>query len=591
MTELTFLAEWAIRSAALIACGAALLWVLRMVFGVKDASIRLTAWTAMLAASLAIPTLTFIFPGMPITVKTVEVRHVDATTISARLPKEPGPAALPAIAVIPRFDWPRAALFVYALVSAMLLLRLCIGLVMTRRLLRGSCATGRITEGIPILESSGVIAPVTLGIAHPAIVLPGDWREWHEAKLNAVLAHERAHIRRYDPAAQLISAIHRAVLWHSPLSWLLHLAIVRAAEEASDDAAVAATRDPAFYAEVLLEFVERPSPRVSWLGVPMARYGRADKRIHRILDAGAVSRGITRWRVTAIVALVLPLAYIVATVRESRAAPQSPPAASARAAVQPAAAPPPAAIATPATNPTPQPAPQPTEVTKAKRQESPVWLNGLGTVTAATLVVRSKVDGELKSLRFEEGKQVEEGQLLASIAPQNIAGQLDAAREDLKSERARLSMGQTLAALAEQENQVRAAQRSVENLERALASGQVRAPFAGVAGLVKVDPGNFVHTGDPLVVIAQLQPIAVLFSIPEDSLPDVLKRFRNGENVPIEAWNRDNTLKLATGRLAAVDNLIDKTTGTATLKATFDNKDNSLFPNQFVNVRLLLKGQ
>ena len=91
----------------------------------------------------------------------------------------------------------------------------------------------------------------------PAIVLPGDWREWDAAKLDAVLAHERSHIRRRDPAVQVLSAIHRALLWHSPLSWFLHRRIVRVAEEASDDAAVAATRDRASYAEVLLEFMQR----------------------------------------------------------------------------------------------------------------------------------------------------------------------------------------------------------------------------------------------------------------------------------------------------------------------------------------------
>ena len=136
---------------------------------------------------------------------------------------------------------------------------------------------------------------MTLGIARPAIVLPGDWREWDGAKLDAVLAHERSHIRRHDPAVQLLSAIHRALLWHSPLSWFLHRRIVRVAEEASDDAAVAVTRDRASYAEVLLDFMQRGVRGASWQGVPMARYGRPDERIHRILDGTALSRGVTRW--------------------------------------------------------------------------------------------------------------------------------------------------------------------------------------------------------------------------------------------------------------------------------------------------------
>ena len=141
-----------------------------------------------------------------------------------------------------RFDWARAAVMIYVLVALALLLRLCFGLAMSLRLLRSSRATGQATEGIEIRESDRVAAPVTLGIARPAIVLPGDWRQWDGAKLDAVLAHERSHIRRHDPAVQLLSAIHRALLWHSPLSWFLHRRIVRVAEEASDDAAVAVTR-------------------------------------------------------------------------------------------------------------------------------------------------------------------------------------------------------------------------------------------------------------------------------------------------------------------------------------------------------------
>jgi hypothetical protein len=201
---------------------------------------------------------------------------------------------------------------IYAFVALALLLRLCCGLAMSLSLLRGSRVTGRATEGIEIRESDRVAAPVALGFARPAIVLPGDWREWDGAKLDAVLAHERSHIRRYDPALQLLSAIHRALLWHSPLSWVLHRRILRAAEEASDDAALAVTGDRALYAEMLLEFMQRGVRGPDWLSVPMARYGRADKRIHRILDGAVLSQGVTRWSLAAILALVLPLACLVA---------------------------------------------------------------------------------------------------------------------------------------------------------------------------------------------------------------------------------------------------------------------------------------
>ena len=124
-----------------------------------------------------------------------------------------------------------------------------------------------------------------------------------------------------------------------------------------------------------------------------------------------------------------------------------------------------------------------------------------------------------------------------------------------------------------------------------LTYAQITAPAPGVVGLRLVDPGNIVHAADAtgIVIITQLQPIAVLFTIPEDILPQVRARFREDANLPVEAWNRDNTAKIATGRLTAVDNLIDQNTGTAKLKAVFDNKDGALFPNQFVNVRLLVK--
>jgi uncharacterized protein (TIGR03435 family) len=196
-----------------------------------------------------------------------------------------------------------------------ILLRLCFGVAMSRRLVRSSRATGQATEGIEIRESDRVASPVALGIMRPAILLPGDWREWDSAKLEAVLAHERSHIRRRDPAVQLLSAIHRALLWHSPLSWFLHRRIVRVAEEVSDDAAVAAICDRASYADVLLDFMQRAIRGANWQGVPMARYGAPAERIHRILEGTALSRGVTRWSVAAILALGAPLAYVVAAVQ------------------------------------------------------------------------------------------------------------------------------------------------------------------------------------------------------------------------------------------------------------------------------------
>jgi protein involved in polysaccharide export with SLBB domain len=335
-----FLAEWALRSSILIVCGALLIRVLR----VKDPSLRLAAWTAILCGSLAIPALTAVLPKLPFVVMRVATVRVEAPVMvqddapppvrpvprpDARMDR-PSPSVSPDTAAVPatpnsnvqverhgagiskHFDWALAAVMLYVLVALVLLLRLGFGLAVSLRLLRRSRVTGQATEGIQIRESDRVTAPVALGIVRPAIVLPGDWRQWDSAKMKAVLAHERSHIRRHDPAVQLLSAIHRVLLWPTPLSWFLHRQIVRVAEEVCDDAAVAVTRDRTVYAEVLLDFMRRGVWRANWQGVPISRYGLADMRIHRILDGTALSRGVTQWSLAAILTLGLPLAYVVA---------------------------------------------------------------------------------------------------------------------------------------------------------------------------------------------------------------------------------------------------------------------------------------
>src|SRR5258706_8221788 len=144
------------------------------------------------------------------------------------------PTPLQAVSAKP-FDWMRAAAIVYGLAATALLLRLCGGLVASLGIRRRSCPTGIVADGIDIRESDRVASPVTIGVLHPAILLPLDWRDWDSAKLDAVLAHERSHIRRRDPAVQFVSAIHRALLWANPLSWFLDRSIVRTAEQISDD--------------------------------------------------------------------------------------------------------------------------------------------------------------------------------------------------------------------------------------------------------------------------------------------------------------------------------------------------------------------
>jgi multidrug efflux pump subunit AcrA (membrane-fusion protein) len=581
MTTIQFLMEWALRSSILILSGALLLWALR-VLGLsraKDSSIRLAAWTTMLFGSLAIPALSVVLPKVVLFTVTeaVPIRTEAPVAASGHSP-EALPTAFRSVPQVPKtFDWTRAALAMYVLVALALLLRLCVGLAMSVRLLRGSRATDRASEGIEIRESDRVAAPVTLGIMRPAIVLPADWRQWEGAKLEAVLAHERSHIRRHDPALQLLSAIHRVLLWHSPLSWFLHRRIVRVAEEASDDAAVMVTGDHALYAEVLLDFMQRGGRGANGWGVPMARYGRAEDRINRILDSTlAQSRGITRWSVAAILAFGSPLAYLAAAASQE-SAPQTRTESLRRDATETPVSPVPAGKSVLQTV-----AQSRTQVQVGARPAAdPVYLTGLGSVTAFyTVVVKPRVDGQLMRVSFREGEMVQGGQLLASIDPGPYQIELAQAEGQLVRDQAQ-----------QLEASIKNDQANIESARLRLTYTQIRAPITGVTGLRLVDPGNMVHADAAIVIITQLQPIAVLFTIPEDSLPAARAHLKEGEGVLVEAWNRDNSVKLAIGRLTAVDNQIDVTTGTAKLKAVFDNKDEALFPNQFVNVRMLVKGR
>jgi uncharacterized protein (TIGR03435 family) len=180
-------------------------------------------------------------------------------------------------------------------------------------------------DGSEVRESGRVASPFTIGVFRPAILLPLDWRNWDSAKLDAVLAHERSHIRRCDPVVQFVSAIHRALLWANPLSWILDRSIIRTAELISDDDAVAATRDRVSYAEILLEFVQRGANRTRSLGVSMARYDRPEKRIRRILNSAVVPRAVTGWGIAAILGLGTPLAYLAgAASPQSRTAQDKP---------------------------------------------------------------------------------------------------------------------------------------------------------------------------------------------------------------------------------------------------------------------------
>jgi membrane fusion protein, multidrug efflux system len=240
-----------------------------------------------------------------------------------------------------------------------------------------------------------------------------------------------------------------------------------------------------------------------------------------------------------------------------------------------------------------------------------VYLTGLGAATAInTVTVRTRVDGQLNAVAFREGQLVHKGDLLAQIDPRPFQVQLvqaegQKAKDEAALKDAQLDL-QRYQVLVQQDSaprqQLDAQVATVHQLEAALKTDQgqveaanlnlvysrITAPISGVVGLRLVDPGNIVHATDTsgLVVITQLQPMAVVFTLPADQLPRVVPQVRAGRPLVVEAYDRDLENRLATGSVLAVDNQIDQSTGTFRLKGVFPNQDNSLFPNQFVNARL-----
>jgi membrane fusion protein, multidrug efflux system len=255
----------------------------------------------------------------------------------------------------------------------------------------------------------------------------------------------------------------------------------------------------------------------------------------------------------------------------------------------------------------------PVVVATAQLGDLPVYFNGLGTVTAFnTVIVRSRVDGQLISIAFKEGQFVREGDLLAQIDPRPFQVQLAQALGQLAKDQAQRRDAEvnlerfkllfkegvipqqqldTQAALVGQfDGAIASDQSQIDNAKLQLTYSRITAPISGRIGLRLVDVGNIVHASDTngLLVITQLQPISVIFSLPQDQLPDVNSKLRSGVQLVVDAYDRDDTAKIASGKLQTIDNQIDLTTGTYKLKSIFANSDNSLFPNQFVNVHLLV---
>ena len=331
-------------------------------FRVRDTAVRLFTWTAVLYAALAMPLLGWILPPLPIPspafLQSAFVQHPEdapSKVSSGRvflggqttesIPKQEGAketarkVALP-VAATPAtsssfphfFRWNTVAAAIYLAGGLILLLRFFVGLAFSTRLVRASqtIAESRVTQrlasrahashlyAIPrAAESQFICVPVTMGALRPMILLPSVWREWDDAKLDAVIAHEVSHVARRDALTLRLSLLHRAIFWFSPLAWWLDRHLADLAEQASDEAALSCGADRRDYARILLGFFQalHAAPgRVWWQGVSMAKAGQAEQRLERILSwKGSVAMRLQKSIAVLVVALAVPVIYLAAS--------------------------------------------------------------------------------------------------------------------------------------------------------------------------------------------------------------------------------------------------------------------------------------
>ena len=333
---------------------------------------RLFTWTAVLYSALAMPLLQWMLPPLPVPAPRflqtdfAPVPEVASQYQQAGLPfrefvshpttaAPPQPVALPQATIPGRplpskstqpdhsisfsMSWTSIAAALYLVVAFVLLLRFCVGLIFARKLTRASLAVddpslvaklrahaAGLARTPQAAESELISVPLTMGVRHSTILLPADWREWDDPKLDAVLAHEVSHVARRDALTQHLSLLHRAIFWFSPLAWWLHRHLAALAEQASDEAALACGADCKDYARTLLEFfaaLQPPPTRVWWQGVAMAKPGQAEQRVERILSwKGSLMNTKTSSNksiVAATLTLALPVLYLAASAHPVRA--------------------------------------------------------------------------------------------------------------------------------------------------------------------------------------------------------------------------------------------------------------------------------
>jgi bla regulator protein blaR1 len=344
-------------------------------FRVKATSARLLTWTAVLYAALLLPFPLWLLPSIPVPLPVLPQTAVlsassgIATTSFAKPPVNQEPqkqslagrgrlspefgAGIPAIAGqessqksiavrIESLSWTSMATAIYLAVAMVLLLRFLIGLAITKRLVKRSqeltdqrlrsilsSRTPSNSSLTRVRQSPAIAVPITVGPIRSTILLPSNWREWDDERLEAVMTHELSHVFRHDPLTHCITLLYRAIFWFSPLSWWLQAHIAELAEQASDEAALSGGADRNRYARTLLGFFEtlHAAPRrVWWQGVSMAHAGQAEKRLERILGwKGCVAMHLKKSAVILIISLVVPVMYLAASVRPTTVAAQQPP--------------------------------------------------------------------------------------------------------------------------------------------------------------------------------------------------------------------------------------------------------------------------
>jgi RND family efflux transporter MFP subunit len=419
--------------------------------------------------------------------------------------------------------------------------------------------------------------PGVVGLFRPILLLPADIQQrLSRDQFDAILAHEMCHVRRRDNVFSAIHMVVEALFWFHPLVWWISGRLLEERERACDEEVLRIGTEPQVYVDGILRicssYLEPPLSSVA--GVAGADLKR---RIVAILTAEApVELSLSRKAaiaVAAVIALASPI--LIGIIDPPVLHAQSQP---------PAAAP-----------------VERRAKAQATQQSGSDYLAALGTVSALTVSVKPRVDGQLISVTFKEGEVVQKGQVVAGIDPNPYRFQVVQAEGQLARDEAQLqelilekrpitAPAQFNDMAAQLEGSIKSDRALLDNLKLQLTYAQVTAPITGVAGLRLMDPGNMVHASDPtgLLTITQLNPISVVFNIQEDQVGRVTASLRNSVKPRVEAWDRSNTTRIATGRLAALDNQTDLNTGTVKAKAEFDNRDHALFPNQFVNVRLFL---